>query len=79
MLLLPDLAGFHYFSKFKSKEGRGFWQRGTSSVFTVNVINLGDLKNDVVNSDTSSPHEGSITPHMGLGRHRALCDRPWHT
>lgn len=44
---------------------KGFWQKGTSSVFTVNVINLDDLKKRPKgNSDTSHPLGGSMRPYM---------------
>lgn len=44
---------------------KGFWQKGTSSVFTVNVINLDDLKRKKRpngNSSASQPLGGSMRP-----------------
>lgn len=44
---------------------KGFWQKGTSSVFTVNVINLDDLKKRPKgNNDASHPLGGSMRPQI---------------
>lgn len=67
-------CGFHYFREFRSEEGRGSWQKGTCSVFTVNIINRDDLKKkkkekkrSEAGSDGSDPHGGSIRPQMRPG------------
>lgn len=73
-------CGFHYFTEFRSKEGKGSSQKGTCSVFTVTVINLDDLKNYLkYPRDGSWPHGGSTTPHMRPNHQPALCDRSWQT